>query len=201
MAPQVETDRDPQELAADLAALATIDWSAVWAGPPGDYSTIPAWCEQFGWTLDEIGPANDLAVSISTGRDLNLNPRNPYTAATAFSRADISCVQAKAETTEENPILFGLADQWWPQYLDAVQAVIGAAEVLTTWDDPAFPDLSFMPGASERATFRQPYQLAIWRLKDAIVVLAAFPSDSSTRPGRRGTMTLYVTVRPDDARQ
>ncbi|HWS38986.1 MAG TPA: hypothetical protein VN408_40375 [Actinoplanes sp.] len=179
MALQITVSRTPEQLAADAAALSTVDWPRVWSGfGTGD----PAgWCESFGWELITIGRSDDCTVRLPSGGTLSLAAPRRSGNGPAIREGVVPGWRVEAETGADNPGILDSAETEWMPYLDAVRTVLGDPSGRTP------------PGLAEG----QPFRSASWRLEGALAELSAFPSDDVGSGRIPGDLGLDLVIRAD----
>ncbi|MFF1445508.1 hypothetical protein [Streptomyces sp. NPDC058295] len=188
--PTERTGRTPQDLAAELAGLMTVDWPWVWSGPPqGGSPAFREWCERYGWAPQNA--EGDLRVLTGTGGRLTFGSGgrwNPVTDIDYVAR-DLAAVSA----TENEQVIAATAEDW-TQHLNAAAGVLGAPSWSGTWDAPDFPEPPherYWPSRDFRSKTRRPYRFAYWapatgRPEQPLVVLdqsVSFPTWTETAPG------------------
>jgi hypothetical protein len=195
MAARMEVLRTPDQLAADLAELSTVDWSRVW---PGYAEVDPRqWSAQFGWQVERLDRVENLFVRLGSGGTLYLaqDLRAPYPQ--PVTHAEQAYWSADAETIDDNDTVFAAADEAWPAYFAAARGALGDPAVSTAWDDPAFPESPHWSRRGDRLRYRRPYALAVWPVRDAVVELYLNPSDGTATGELPGDVSLRLDLRPD----
>ena len=179
------------DMAQDLRELSTVDWSTVW---PGYAHADPmTWCAQHGWRLVQLDREENLNVGLRSGGQIYLSQDRRTLTVTS---AELDYWRAEAQRPDENPALFTAAQAAWSQYMTGATSAVRPPDLVTSYDDPAFPDLpGWTPG--ERAA-RRPLRLAVWRLTGAAAQLPISPSDEASTSEPPGSIHIALLLRPAD---
>jgi hypothetical protein len=192
---RVKGSRNREELAADLAELALVDWAQVW---PGYSHTDPRmWCAQRGWTLTELDRVENIWVRLGSGGRLYLRQARDWANPTPVISAALDCWRANVQSPADNGALFTTADSAWSDYVAGASETIGRPALVTSFDDPRFPDHPDWP-VKERALWRIPYRLALWSFNGASAHLYVGPSGGAITTNQRGGIQISLLLRPAD---
>jgi hypothetical protein len=179
---RIEVDRKPHELAADVAALAGVDWARLWSEYPGDDDPV-GWCESFGWKVAQVhygGTAVRVEVSPGIFWDLEFGSD---AIATFMERSAWSAYDDNGE------LVTAAVDDQWPAYVAALVSAFGTLDVHTTWDDPDFPVELWGGAEFARHSRHSPYRLAVWK-RDMLIQLWI------NRTSRGGSSSIQLRVKP-----
>jgi hypothetical protein len=193
---KTETSRNRDEAAADLAELAAVDWAQVWQG----YSDADprTWCAERGWQLAQLDRVENMSVRLRSGGLLYLRQARQWTNPTPVASAAMSYWSAGAESPADNGTLFSAAETVWPEYLAGASATVGTPAIVTSFDDPAFPDLPDWPPQT-RTSRRRPYRLALWYFNGALALFYVSPSADAIATDQPGGIQIKLLLRPADA--
>lgn len=175
----------PEQFAADLRQLSTVDWARCWRGYAG--AEPISWVAQFGWRLELVDHAENLRVILPSGSGLYLRQRHDTPEPYKVDHGRLVCWVGTAENVADNDVLVGEAERVWDEYLAAGAAVLG---------EPDMPGPRF-PRDIVNVDERQPLRVAAWPVsKDAIVRAILRPADGTVTGRRTGRVTLRVEVTP-----
>jgi hypothetical protein len=172
-----------------------VDWNRVW---PGYSQADPlTWCAERGWKLAQLDRVENMWVQLGSGGRLYLCQARETANPTPVTSAALDCWRAEAQSPADNGALFPAAEAAWSDYVAAASETVGAPAVVTSFDDPAFPDLPDWP-PQERASRRRPYRLALWSFNGASAQLYISPSANAPTIDRRGGIQIPLWLRPAD---
>jgi hypothetical protein len=188
-----EHSRSRDEVAADFSELAMVDWLQVWSG----YSEADprTWCAERGWRLEKLDRVEDVTARLGSGGLLYLRQDRQAASPVPVASAAVYFWRAKAQSPDDNGALFTAADEVWSDYVAGVSEAIGSPAVVTSFDDPAFPDLPDWP-PQDRARWRNPYRLALWSFNGALAQLYVGPSGNAITADQRGGIRVKLLLRP-----
>ncbi|MFF3016568.1 hypothetical protein [Streptomyces sp. NPDC057939] len=191
----VITDRSPQELAVELAALLRVDWRAVWPGYPKGERELAEWCAAFGWQplWAEAG------LWVRTGEGGRLHLASSSAPGRPVSRASYTAWRVRADGTSDNTEVTAVALDRWEAYLAHIGSLLGPPGWQGAWDSPDFPAPP-APGrwgdAEERREQQAPYRLARWSYANPLApvfVLDLHCGPGTTRGWGSGSGTISLT--------
>ncbi|MCY0923761.1 hypothetical protein OS965_37465 [Streptomyces sp. H27-G5] len=177
----VITDHPPQELAAELGALLSVDWRAVWAGIPEGDSERAEWCARFGWQPLWL----QSGLWVRTQRSGRLHLTSSGVPGAPVTGASFTAWRVRADSTSEGTDVTAVALDRYAAHLAQVTTALGPPGWEGAWDSPDFPAPP-APGrwgdAEDRLERRAPYRLAQWRYSNPLAPVIVL--DLHCRTGR-----------------
>ncbi|MGW6565429.1 hypothetical protein [Streptomyces sp. NPDC054975] len=187
------TGRTPQDLVAELKDELAVDWLQAWQGlPQPGGAELQRLCEGYGWkTSPPIDERVSMTVQTRTGASLTIDMGSDWGHVRKVSHY---AWHVRAGDPSENGDVIARAAEDWPEYLRAVESVLGAPTWTGPWDAADFPEPphpSYWPDQAFRLESRRPYRFAHWapvgdsqgRPHIVLSQSVSFPTWTTTAPG------------------
>lgn len=119
-----EIKRSPEQMAADLSQLRSMNWTTVWAGD-GNSPTPESWAQSLGWRLIGLDQDNNPTVTLPSGGSLTLFR---HCQGTHFEQALTVAWKSRAHQASENSAVIEQALTAWRDYLAAAVQALGSPQ-------------------------------------------------------------------------